>query len=572
MSEMSNMTLNKSDDHQNADDLATHETIVIINCILNAPLILMAIFGNALVLAAIIRTPSIRSTSMIMLCSLAVSDFLVGLITQPLYIVKELTENRVLDILWDTLAYSFCGVSLLIITADDNNMTNHSSEGKGNLDYGSNFEDHASIDAPVIINCVLNAPLMLISILGNALILATIKRTPSIRSNSMIMLSSLAASDLLVGVIAQPLFIFKELAEKSNKDSGNMMNHTDNGKNETAYHSNFEEHNSNEAIAIINCGLSAPLMLISILGNALVLAAIIRTPSIHSNLMMMLCSLAVSDLLVGVIAQPLFIIKDFTDENNVFVVNLSKITVLSLCGVSLGTITAITLDRFMALHYHMRYASLVTKSRVSRPPCQFAKCEKCKLVVYCSHLNCQEHLTMSDLLFTRHDEGSTRNQTFEGNHETLFQDYTGIDAILIIICVLNAPLMVISILGNALVLAAIIRTPSIRSNSMIMLSSLAVSDLLVGVIAQPLFIANKITNNCNVFVSNLAFMTGYSLCGVSLATITAISWDRFMALHYHMRYATLVTKSRTQLIVLMVWVTIFVSPSFNLWNERAFTF
>ncbi|XP_078345507.1 melanocyte-stimulating hormone receptor-like [Oculina patagonica] len=114
---MSNMTLNKSDDHQNADDLATHETIVIINCILNAPLILMAIFGNALVLAAIIRTPSIRSTSMIMLCSLAVSDFLVGLITQPLYIVKELTENRVLDILWDTLAYSFCGVSLLIITA-----------------------------------------------------------------------------------------------------------------------------------------------------------------------------------------------------------------------------------------------------------------------------------------------------------------------------------------------------------------------------------------------------------------------------------------------------------------------
>ena len=107
----------KSDNHSNAEDLATNRSIVIINCVVNAPLILTAILGNALVLAAIIRTPSIRSTSMIMICNLAVSDFFVGLVTQPLYIAKELTENRLLDIVWDTVAYSFCGVSLLIITA-----------------------------------------------------------------------------------------------------------------------------------------------------------------------------------------------------------------------------------------------------------------------------------------------------------------------------------------------------------------------------------------------------------------------------------------------------------------------
>ncbi len=34
------------------------------------------------------------------------------------------------------------------------------------------------------------------------------------------------------------------------------------------------------------------------------------------------------------------------------------------CGVSLGTVTAISLDRFAALHYHMRYVSIVTKTRV----------------------------------------------------------------------------------------------------------------------------------------------------------------------------------------------------------------
>ena len=69
--------------HSDNEDNSTPETIIIINCVLNAPLMLISILGNALVLAAIIRTPSIRSTPhMIMLCSLAVSDFLVGLIGQ----------------------------------------------------------------------------------------------------------------------------------------------------------------------------------------------------------------------------------------------------------------------------------------------------------------------------------------------------------------------------------------------------------------------------------------------------------------------------------------------------------
>ncbi|XP_022809724.1 alpha-1B adrenergic receptor-like [Stylophora pistillata] len=33
------------------------------------------------------------------------------------------------------------------------------------------------------------------------------------------------------------------------------------------------------------------------------------------------------------------------------------------CGVSLATMTAITLDRFVALHYHLQYPNLMTTSR-----------------------------------------------------------------------------------------------------------------------------------------------------------------------------------------------------------------
>ena len=142
-----------------------------------------------------------------------------------------------------------------------------------------------------------------------------------------------------------------------------MMNYTDKHNNGSAdHHSDNEDSSTPGTIVIINCVLNAPLMLISILGNALVLAAIIRTPSIRSTSMIMLCSLAVSDLLVGFLVQPIYIADELT-KNPVIVLVWDTIGP-SLCLVSLLTITAITVDRFLALHYHMRYATLVTKSRV----------------------------------------------------------------------------------------------------------------------------------------------------------------------------------------------------------------
>ena len=142
------------------------------------------------------------------------------------------------------------------------------------------------------------------------------------------------------------------------------MNDIDKYNNGSAHHNSDNEDNSTpETIIIINCVLNVPLMLISILGNALVLVAIIRTPSIHSTPhVIMLCSLAVSDLLVGLIAQPFYIAEQLTNDRYVY--QVSVIIGSSLCGISLLTITAITVDRFLALHYHMRYATLVSESRV----------------------------------------------------------------------------------------------------------------------------------------------------------------------------------------------------------------
>ena len=152
-----------------------------------------------------------------------------------------------------------------------------------------------------------------------------------------------------------------------------------------------------------------------------------------------------------------------------------------------------------------------------------------------------------------------------GDHHSYSEHHSTREAITIINCVLNAPLMLISILGNALVLAAIIRTPSIRSTPhMIMLCSLALSDFLVGLIAQPIYIAHQLVEDR--YVKYVWKIIGPFLCGVSLLTITAITVDRFLALHYHMRYASLVTESRVKYVLMIIWLISLLVPFFYFWK------
>ena len=143
----------------------------------------------------------------------------------------------------------------------------------------------------------------------------------------------------------------------------------------------------------------------------------------------------------------------------------------------------------------------------------------------------------------------------------------------IINCVLNATLMLISILGNALVLAAIIRTPSIRSTPhMIMLCSLAVSDFLVGLIAQPVYITHHLTEGRLIWTLHAVKQIGFSLCGVSLLTMTVLTVDRFLALHCHMRYATLVTESRVKYTLIIIWLSTSFAAGLYFLNERVHSF
>ena len=142
----------------------------------------------------------------------------------------------------------------------------------------------------------------------------------------------------------------------------------------------------------------------------------------------------------------------------------------------------------------------------------------------------------------------------------------------IINSVLNALLIPICIAGNVLVLAAVWRNPSLRTPSIILLCSLAVSDLFVGVLVLPVDIA--------IAVIPLSRSSSYSrllqairvliiqLCGVSLETMTAISVDRYSALRYHMRYPNLMTSKRAMYVAAAFWCKNVILSLLSIWKRK----
>ena len=139
------------------------------------------------------------------------------------------------------------------------------------------------------------------------------------------------------------------------------------------------------------------------------------------------------------------------------------------------------------------------------------------------------------------------------------------ETIIIINCVLNTMMVPVAIIGNALMLIAMKRTPSIHSPSVLILGGLAVSDLLVGIFVQPFYVAKELTENQ---LSSVVWDTvAYPVCGVSLLVITASSVDRYLALHYHLRYSILVTNSRVIFTTVLIWLFNYFSSLFYFWSQ-----
>ena len=115
--------------------------------------------------------------------------------------------------------------------------------------------------------------------------------------------------------------------------------------------------------------LSSFLSVSAFLGNALILIALHKESSLHPPSKLLLRSLTTTDLCVGLISGPLFVtflISVLNEYWNIcrYILAASFITGNILCGVSLLTLSAISLDRLLALLLGLRYRQVVTLNRV----------------------------------------------------------------------------------------------------------------------------------------------------------------------------------------------------------------
>ncbi|XP_068713678.1 melanocortin receptor 4-like [Montipora foliosa] len=116
--------------------------------------------------------------------------------------------------------------------------------------------------------------------------------------------------------------------------------------------------------------LNAFLSISAFLGNTLILIALRKESSLHTPSKVLLRNLATTDLCVGLISEPLYVtllVTILQEHWNICLYLLDPVFVTStiLCGVSLLTVSAISVDRLLALLLRLKYRQVVTLKRIN---------------------------------------------------------------------------------------------------------------------------------------------------------------------------------------------------------------
>ena len=137
----------------------------------------------------------------------------------------------------------------------------------------------------------------------------------------------------------------------------------------------------------------------------------------------------------------------------------------------------------------------------------------------------------------------------------------------------NIFLSITAFLGNFLILVALNKEFSLHPPSKLLYRCLATTDLLVGLVTQPLAatywmsVVHEHWSLCR-YTRGAVYISSYALCLVSLLTLTAISVDRLLALLLGIRYRQIVTLKRTCITTATFWILSVAAASFSVSHTR----
>ena len=160
---------------------------------------------------------------------------------------------------------------------------------------------------------------------------------------------------------------------------------------------------------------------------------------------------------------------------------------------------------------------------------------------------------MEEFNYLGHDDRVNHNSTITE------EELAYLSTPILVNCVLNAICSFIAAAGNGVILLVIMKTPSLHTPSNTLLFGLALTDFLVGLFTQPLYVATRlvyVVSKKNIpFALSVAFdVLSSVLSGASFATATVISIERYLVFRLHMRYHAIVTAKKVKAIVAVVWL------------------
>ena len=153
-------------------------------------------------------------------------------------------------------------------------------------------------------------------------------------------------------------------------------------------------------------------------------------------------------------------------------------------------------------------------------------------------------------------------------------DLRELRATFIVNCVFNNFLTYTAILLNIVTMYAMQKTTSLPKTLKTLLFSIAISDVGIGLLAQPIYSSLLVKwlqlnhPSCNNY--GVLSISANLFLASSFLSVVAVSVDRFLAIHLHLRYQELVTHKRIVIVVISIWV-LSASVSFTMfWELRAY--
>ncbi|XP_054714279.1 probable G-protein coupled receptor No18 [Uloborus diversus] len=135
-------------------------------------------------------------------------------------------------------------------------------------------------------------------------------------------------------------------------------------------------------------------------------------------------------------------------------------------------------------------------------------------------------------------------------------------------------IILITILGNTLIITAVATTRRLRTVTNYFVVSLAVSDLLVGLLVMPFAVVKEVTDGLWLFghiACELWVSMDVMLCTASILNLCCISLDRYFAITHPLVYSVKRSRRLAKIMIAVVWSVsgaITCPPIFG-WHDRS---